>query len=78
VGLYNRDADDEPPLWLCDDKVRAGIKAVLELDRCDEEDVRLRRETLALRVWFREEWEVAVQAIDEAGKLASSFDVQLI
>jgi hypothetical protein len=50
VGLYDRDADGEPPLWLCDDKVRAGIKAVLELDRCDEEDVRLRRETLALRV----------------------------
>ncbi|KAJ7327954.1 hypothetical protein DFH08DRAFT_710067 [Mycena albidolilacea] len=71
VGLYDRDADGEPPLWLCDEKVRAGIKAVLELDRCDEEDVRLQRETLGLRVWFREEWEVAVQAIDEAGKSAS-------
>ena len=78
MGLYDRDADGEPPLWLCDDKVRAGIKAVLELDRCDEEDARLQRETMALRVWFREEWEVAVRAIDEAGKSAWSLNVQLI
>ncbi len=72
VGLYERDDVGAPPLWLCDEKVRAGIKAVLELDRCGEEDARLRRETLALRVWFGEEWEVVVRAIGEAGKFSFS------
>jgi hypothetical protein len=34
VGLDDHDDDynDEPPLWLCDEKVQAGIKALLELD----------------------------------------------
>ncbi|KAJ7887859.1 hypothetical protein B0H14DRAFT_2337577 [Mycena olivaceomarginata] len=31
VGLYNRDDISEPPLWLCNDKVKAGIKAVTDL-----------------------------------------------
>ncbi|KAJ7857948.1 hypothetical protein B0H14DRAFT_2578119 [Mycena olivaceomarginata] len=38
VGLDGRDDDGEPPLWLCNKKVRTGIKAMLELDQCDEED----------------------------------------
>ncbi|KAF7343966.1 CxC2 domain-containing protein [Mycena venus] len=62
-GLWQLDVDDA----IFQD-VRARIKAVLELDRCDEEDARLRRENLALCVWFWEEWDVAVRAIDEAGK----------
>ncbi|KAJ7893687.1 hypothetical protein B0H14DRAFT_2334743, partial [Mycena olivaceomarginata] len=68
VGLDGRDDDGEPPLWLCDEKVRTGIKAMLELDRCDEEDARLQRENLALRVWLREEWEIATRAIAQASK----------
>ncbi|KAJ7687669.1 hypothetical protein B0H16DRAFT_1670060 [Mycena metata] len=60
VGLDEREAGeaaDEPPLWLSDERVRTGIKAMLELDRCEEEDARLRRERRALQVWFAEEWE---------------------
>ncbi|KAJ6522619.1 hypothetical protein B0H19DRAFT_1215139 [Mycena capillaripes] len=61
VGLDDRDDDnDEPPPWLCDEKVRTGIKAFLELDRCDEEDARLRREKLALR-------KMITEAIEGAG-----------
>ncbi|KAJ6626271.1 hypothetical protein B0H10DRAFT_1781786, partial [Mycena sp. CBHHK59/15] len=68
VGLDDRDDDnDKPPPWLCDEKVRTGIKALLELDRCDEEDARLRREKLALRVWFGEEWKMIAEAIEGAG-----------
>ncbi|KAJ7912862.1 hypothetical protein B0H13DRAFT_1504668, partial [Mycena leptocephala] len=38
VGLDDNDnGSTEPPLWLCDEQVRAGIKAILQLDRCDEE-----------------------------------------
>lgn len=49
-GLYQLDVDDviwqdlgledeegTPPLWLCDDNVRSGIRAVLQKDRCNEE-----------------------------------------
>ncbi|KAJ7850425.1 hypothetical protein B0H14DRAFT_3137678 [Mycena olivaceomarginata] len=65
VGIDND--TDEPSPWLSDEKVRAGIKALLELDRCDEEDTRLQREKLALQVWFREEWEIITEAIKGAG-----------
>ncbi|KAJ6524780.1 hypothetical protein B0H19DRAFT_1214956 [Mycena capillaripes] len=75
VGLDDRDDDnDEPPPWLCDEKVRTGIKALLELDRCDEEDARLRREKLALRVWFGEEWKMITEAIEGAAPSASDVD----
>ncbi|KAJ7774176.1 hypothetical protein DFH07DRAFT_865935 [Mycena maculata] len=58
----------EPPLWLSDEKVRSGIKAMLELDRCDEEDLCSKKERCALQVWFAEEWIVVNRAIqDEAG-----------
>ncbi|KAJ7733445.1 hypothetical protein B0H16DRAFT_1732258 [Mycena metata] len=60
------EADNNPPLWLSDERVRTGIKAMLELDRCNEEDTRLRRERRALQVWFAEEWEVVSRAIEDA------------
>ncbi|KAJ7889084.1 hypothetical protein B0H14DRAFT_2336875, partial [Mycena olivaceomarginata] len=65
VGLDDHDDDynDEPPLWLCDEKVRAGIKALLELGRAEEEEARLRREIMALRVWSSDEWKIAARAI---------------
>ncbi|KAJ6558869.1 hypothetical protein DFH09DRAFT_1485992 [Mycena vulgaris] len=66
VGLDDHDDDfnDELHLWLCDEKVRAGIKALLELDRAEEEEARLRREIMALRVWFSKEWKIAAKAIE--------------
>lgn len=83
-GLWKLDVDDavwedvgldddeergtEPPPWLADEKVREGIKAMLEVDRCDEEDVRLKKERRALQVWFAEEWAVVNLAIERAGK----------
>lgn len=60
----------EPPLWLADDRVRAGIKAMLELDRCGEEDHRLRRERRALQVWFAEEWATVNLAISQTGMIS--------
>ncbi len=75
VGLDEREAGeaaDEPPLWLSDERVRTGIKAMLELDRCEEEDARLRRERRALQVWFAEEWEVINQALQDASALISA------
>ncbi|KIJ05959.1 hypothetical protein PAXINDRAFT_57246, partial [Paxillus involutus ATCC 200175] len=39
VGLTGDEA--EPPAWLADDKVRVGIRDLLEKDRCIEEEMRL-------------------------------------
>ncbi|KAK6972164.1 hypothetical protein R3P38DRAFT_3207371 [Favolaschia claudopus] len=63
---FDDDEAEAPPLWLSDDNVRDGIKALLELDRCDEEDARLLREKIAMREWFAEEWEVIQRAVDSA------------
>ncbi|KIJ05080.1 hypothetical protein PAXINDRAFT_21635 [Paxillus involutus ATCC 200175] len=41
VGLTGDEA--EPPAWLADDKVRVGIRDLLEKDQCVEEEMRLRR-----------------------------------
>ncbi|KAJ7694352.1 hypothetical protein B0H17DRAFT_931798 [Mycena rosella] len=68
IGLDDDDAEaaTEPPPWLCDEQARSGIKAMLELDRCDEEDVRLKKETCLLREWFPEEWATVSLAITKA------------
>ncbi len=59
IGLDDKyDSDtNEPPLWLKSEAVRDGIKAMLQLDRCDEEKPRLFHECRALRYWLSEEWE---------------------
>ncbi|KAJ7080664.1 hypothetical protein B0H15DRAFT_997243 [Mycena belliarum] len=81
-GIWKLDVDDavwedvgldddeisatEPPPWLSDEKVRSGIKAMLELDRSAEEDLRLKKERCALQIWFAEEWAVVNIAIGRA------------
>ncbi|KAJ7774680.1 hypothetical protein B0H14DRAFT_3095901 [Mycena olivaceomarginata] len=53
VGLEDDETEQQttPPPWLCDDGKRAGIKALLQIDRCREEDVCLKKERVALQVW---------------------------
>lgn len=72
VGLDDRyDDESEPPKWLKDDSVRAGIKAMLEKDRCEEEMPRLFHECRALRYWLSEEWNavtLAMETAKDAGK----------
>ena len=38
IGLTETDNSGDPPLWLCDENVRDGIRAMLEQDRCLEEE----------------------------------------
>jgi hypothetical protein len=81
VGLFALDVDDaiwqdvgladedpiNPPLWMCNEDIRKGIKALLELDRCVEEEARLIHERRALQVWFSEEWKIVTQGCQAAG-----------
>ncbi|KAJ7318477.1 hypothetical protein DFH08DRAFT_971233 [Mycena albidolilacea] len=60
------DEDTAPAAWLVDDKVRAGIRAMLQKDRCNEEAPRLKRERRHLQIWFATEWE----AVSETMKIA--------
>lgn len=63
IGLDGDGDTLNPPLWLCDDKVRNGIKGVLLRDRCDEDLRRLANELVIQREWFAEEWEILMNCI---------------
>lgn len=59
IGLEDLTEDAVMPVipnWLGDEMTRKGIKALLELDRCNEEVVRLSRERCAMQEWIQEEW----------------------
>jgi hypothetical protein len=68
VGLDD-DVDGPVPLWLSDDKVRQGIKTLLERDRCVEEEQRLQKERCALQEWTLEEWNCIQRAREVAGNV---------
>ncbi|KDR70808.1 hypothetical protein GALMADRAFT_75558 [Galerina marginata CBS 339.88] len=81
-GLFKLDVDDdiwqdigltddndnplEIPAWLGNEDVRIGIKALLEYDRCIEEQRRLREEKLSMQQWIQEEWEILMVALNWA------------
>ncbi|KAJ7476805.1 hypothetical protein FB451DRAFT_1173660 [Mycena latifolia] len=80
-GLDDDDAGGDGaalPPWLADEKVRAGIKAMLELDRCGEEDARLKKERRALQEWFAEEWAIVNLALERAELGEDKYQLQLL
>ncbi|KAF8217953.1 hypothetical protein K438DRAFT_1952812 [Mycena galopus ATCC 62051] len=77
VGLEDDDDRGEPPLWLSSDSVRSGIRAVLQLDRADEEDAMLAKETRSMRAWFIEEWDVLRLAVANAANEANRYQLFL-
>ncbi|KAG6807049.1 hypothetical protein H0H92_008997 [Tricholoma furcatifolium] len=66
IGLGMDSGDHTPPVWLSNEKAREGIRALLEYDRCLEEDERLRYELRNLRSWCLEEWQVVNAALTNA------------
>jgi hypothetical protein len=48
-------SDGEPPLWLCDTEIRDGIRAMLKVDRCLEEQKRLGMEADNMCRWLASE-----------------------
>ncbi|KAI5980587.1 hypothetical protein EDD15DRAFT_2393124 [Pisolithus albus] len=65
VGLG--ECHPDPPWWLADESVCKGIKLMLEIDRCNEEERRLSRERSVLQEWFSVEWLSVQTALEEAG-----------
>jgi len=80
--LFKLDVDDDiwqdvglgdsigglPPAWLADEKVHLGIESLLELRRCEEEEICLLQERKVLVEWFAEEWSWLQKAKLNAGK----------
>lgn len=81
-GLFKLDVDDdiwqdiglddelgEIPKWLGDENVRNGIKYMLQLDRCLEEERRLKKERSVLQEWMIEEWNLVKAAETTTGNI---------
>jgi len=67
IGLTDDiDTLQDIPPWLGNEDVRHGIKALLELDRCEEEERCLAAEHIAMQQWFKEEWFVVCRGLDKA------------
>ena len=66
VGLEKPYAS--PPQWLADEGVCKGIKLMLEIDRCNEEERQLSREQSVLQVWFAMEWLSVQNALKNIGE----------
>ena len=67
IGL-NDDSNGLPPGWLADEKVHLGIKSLLELRHCEEEENHFLKERKVLVEWFSEEWNQLQKAKQYAGK----------
>ncbi|RDB23171.1 hypothetical protein Hypma_009676 [Hypsizygus marmoreus] len=63
IGLDD-DSDAAIPAWLGDENTRTGIKAMLELDRCKEEEQRLGMEHCTMQEWMMEEWHAVLYALE--------------
>lgn len=67
VGLEDGEMSGDAPDWLTDAKTRQGIQAMLDFERCVEEEMRLKRERDAMQHWLKEEWYAVLQALGDAG-----------
>ncbi|RDB30787.1 hypothetical protein Hypma_005865 [Hypsizygus marmoreus] len=66
IGLNDEDdSGNGVPEWLANEKMRQGIKAMLEVDRCEEEQQRLKKERCAMQEWMLEEWVSVEKAISD-------------
>ncbi|KAG1847699.1 hypothetical protein F4604DRAFT_1687955 [Suillus subluteus] len=73
VGLEDETAD--PPRWLANDNVHQGIRLLLDLDRCLEEEDRLRRERCVMQECMILEW-TALQEAQEVADVDVAWHLQ--
>ncbi|KAL0569503.1 hypothetical protein V5O48_012463, partial [Marasmius crinis-equi] len=64
MGLTDEWDITTPPPWLADDSVRSRIQGMLDINRSQEELLRLHHERNAMQYWFSEEWAVLGEALE--------------
>lgn len=62
IGLNEDNLEGVVPAWLGHEQTRQGIKAILEKDRCLEEEQRLSWERCSLQEWMANEWKAISSA----------------
>ena len=81
-GIFQLDVDNEIwldldldrtdkekiPRWLGDEGVREGIRAMLAMNRCEEDADRLRCERKNMQEWFSKEWKAVKSALSKSSK----------
>ncbi|KAI6023439.1 hypothetical protein EDC04DRAFT_2869568 [Pisolithus marmoratus] len=67
------EGSSEIPHWLADADVHKGIRLMLEVDCCNEEERTLSREQSALQEWFAAEWQSLQGALENAGQCKCQF-----
>lgn len=90
-GIFQLDVDDEiwqdigledgtadPPRWLSDQNVRQGICLLLDLDRCLEEEGRLKREHCIMQEYMIMQWTALQRARELAGELLVRYFLHII
>lgn len=78
IGLdESTDDSNAVPLWLGDEYVRQGIKSLLELDRCEEEEIRLSKERCAMQDWMMEEWTSVSILMNECNNIHLEYQLKL-
>ena len=68
IGLDDELGGLSAPLWLIDDDIRKGIRLLLQLDRCMEEESRLRRERCVMQEWMIKRWDCVQAQLAVCGK----------
>ncbi|KZT05186.1 uncharacterized protein LAESUDRAFT_760370 [Laetiporus sulphureus 93-53] len=68
IDLDDDETSAEVPCWLGDETVHAGIKAMLVLDCCMEEEMSLCEERYAMQEWLNEERECIQHARHHAAE----------
>jgi hypothetical protein len=88
-GLFQLDVDDSIwqdigleddgmlsiPKWLGDENVRQGIRSLLELDRCLEEEICISKERCAMQEWMIEEWMCVKKGLQILGEHDTYFSI---
>ncbi|KAI6096679.1 hypothetical protein EV401DRAFT_1895699 [Pisolithus croceorrhizus] len=59
------EGSSESPHWFADGTVCKGIRLMLEVDQCNEEERRLSREWSVLQEWFTKEWQSPQKALED-------------
>ena len=68
VGLEDYEHMNSIPNWLGNEKVHQEIQAMLELNCCEEEEERLRRERSAMQCWMEKELDAVLKALEDTGE----------